>query len=205
MANLFARAKKVAPKTAKAKDEKVRISIDTEDFFDMISDVNILQTRIKSDQAKVDMITDEVKGIARSKWAEQYDSDKKNPGSVMLESNVNGDTAQVMFIAADRYITIGEERADELVEKYGEDIVEEATTFSFDSRMIEKYGEVLSNLIENSTDILESDKDKIVKAVTKFSVSKGTIDKLDNYGNVYEVMEDVRPVVSLKGAEVIKG
>ena len=37
MANLFAKAKKVAPaKTTKAKDEKVRITIEDEAFFNKI-------------------------------------------------------------------------------------------------------------------------------------------------------------------------
>ena len=47
-----------------------------------------------------------------------------------------------------------------LKETYGAEIVEEETTFSFDSTMIEKYGEVLSRLIEECGDIAEKDKEK---------------------------------------------
>jgi hypothetical protein len=71
--------------------------------------------------------------------------------------------------------------------------------------MVEKYGSVLSELISNSDEIDEEDKEKIVKAVTKFVVAKGTIDKLKTYGPVNEVFEAVKPVVMLKGPEVIKG
>jgi hypothetical protein len=110
-----------------------------------------------------------------------------------------------MFVPSDKYITISPERAEELQETYGEEIVEEETTFSFDSTMIEKYGEILSRLIEESDEIKESDKEKIIKAVTKYSVAKGTIDKFSTYGDVNEVMEDVKPVVSLKNVEIIKG
>lgn len=204
--NLFGQAKKTGAKTTTKKGtEKTRISIDTVEFFENIEDMNTLQTRMKSDKAKLDMISDEVKDLAKVKWAEQFETEGKNPGSVMLESTVNGDTAQVMFIAQDKYITIGEERAEELSETFGEDIVSEDTTFSFDSRMIAKYGEVLSNLIMGSDDIEEADKAKIIKAATKYSVAKGTIEKLDNYGDVSSVMEAVRPVVMLKGPEVING
>ena len=98
-----------------------------------------------------------------------------------------------------------EARAEELRETYGEEIVEEDTTFAFDSAMIEKYGEVLSMLIENCSDITDADKEKIIKATTKYSVAKGTIDKLNQYGDVTEVMEAVKPVVALKNVEVIKG
>ena len=152
------------------------------------------------------MISDEIKDLAKSEWAKLYGETGKNPGSVMLEHvNDLDDTAQVMFIPTDKYITINEERAEELKETYGEEIVEEETTFSFDSAMIEKYGEILSKLIEESDEIAEKDKERIIKATTKFSVAKGTLDKLAKYGEVESVMEDVRPVVALKNVEVIKG
>jgi hypothetical protein len=111
-----------------------------------------------------------------------------------------------MFVPTDRYITLNEEKAEELIETFGEDVVTEVTEFSFDAKMIEKYGEILSNLIEECDDIKESDKEKIVKAVTKYSVSKGSIDKFLDYNEDVElVMEVLKPVVALKNVEVIKG
>lgn len=206
MANLFSKAKKVAPKTTKAKDQKVRISIEDPTFFNKVQKLEELQDTLKSAKAKADMIADELKDLGKEKWANLYSETGKNPGSVMLEQvNELDDTAQFMFVPTDKYITINEERADELRETYGDDIVEEETTFSFDSKMIEKYGEVLSELIMNSPDIAESDKEKIIKATTKFSVAKGTIDNFTKYGEVSEVMEAVRPVVAMKNVEVIKG
>lgn len=206
MANLFSKAKKAAPVKAKAKDQKVRISIEDPTFFDRVQKLEQLQDTMKSAKAKADMISDELKDLGKEKWAELYSETGKNPGSVMLEQvNDLDDTAQFMFVPTDKYITINEERADELRDTYGDDIVEEETTFSFDSRMIEKYGEILSELIMNSPDIAESDKEKIIKATTKFAVAKGTIDNFSKYGEVSEVMEAVRPVVAMKNVEVIKG
>jgi flagellar hook-length control protein FliK len=205
MANLFAKAKKVAPKTTKAKDEKVRITIEDASFFDKVEKLEQLNDQMKSAKAKADMISSEIKELGKSEWAKFYTEAGKNPGTVMLENVKGEDVAQVMFVPTDKYITINEERADELRDAYGEEIVEEETTFSFDSKMIEKYGEILSELIMNSDEIAESDKEKIIKATTKFSVAKGTIDKFADYGDVEEVMETVRPVVALKNVEVIKG
>ena len=204
--NLFNKAKKVAPKTTKAKAEKVRISVEDPSFFDKVQKLEQLQDQMKSAKAKADMISDELKDLGKDKWADLYVESGKNPGSVMLEQvNELDDTAQFMFVPTDKYITIREERADELRETYGDDIVTEDTTFSFDSKMIEKYGEVLSELIMNSDDIADADKEKIIKATTKFSVAKGTIDNFNKYGDVKEVMEAVRPVVALKNVEVING
>lgn len=203
--SLFTKAKKAAPKTTKAKDEKVRITIEDASFFDKIEKLEGLNDQMKSAKAKADMISSEIKELGKSEWAKLYSDNGKNPGSVMLENIKGEDVAQVMFVPTDRYITINEDRADELRETYGDEIVEEDTKFSFDSKMIEKYGEVLSELIMNSDDIAESDKEKIIKATTKFSVAKVTIDNFNNYGDVEEIMETVRPVVALKNVEVIKG
>jgi hypothetical protein len=38
--------------------------------------------------------------------------------------------------------------------------------------MIEKYGEVLSRMIEECAEIAERDREKIIKAVTSYSVAK---------------------------------
>jgi len=122
-----------------------------------------------------------------------------------LESRVAGDTAQVMFVPSDKYISLTGEKAEALREEFGEEIVEEKTTFAFDNDMIEKYGEILSNLIEGCDEISDEDKGKIIKAVTVFSVAKGTIDVMKNYGQVSDVMEQVKPVIALKNVEVIKG
>lgn len=206
MANLFAKAKSTAKtKTTDKKDSKVRINVEDPSFFDKISNLEMLQENMKRDKAKADMISDEIKDLGKEKWAELYQKTGRNPGSVMLESVVAGDTAQVMFVPSDKYITLTAEKAEILREEYGEEIIEEKTTFTFDNDMIEKYGEVLSRLIEESDEIDEDDKGKIIKAVTAFSVAKGTIDVMKSYGKVSKVMEEVRPVIALKGAEVVKG
>ena len=207
MGNLFTKAAKSTPaKTTKGKEEKVRIKIDDSGFFDKIEKLEQLQDTMKIAKAKADMISDELRDLGKTEWAKLYDKTGKNPGSVMLEHvNVTDDVAQLMFVPSDKYITINADRADELREAFGEEIVEEETTFGFDSTMIEKYGEVLSRLIEECGDISEKDKEKIITATTTFSVAKGTIDNLSKLGDVKEVMEAVKPIVALKNVEIIKG
>ena len=207
MANLFAKAAKSAtPKTTKAKDEKVRIKIEDPSFFDKVQKLEVLNDSMKSAKAKADMISDELRDLGRDEWSNLYSKTCKNPGSVMLEHvNDSDDTAQFMFVPTDGYIKISADRAEELRETYGEEVVEEKTTFGFDSTMIEKYGEILSRLIEESTEIAEKDKEKIITATTAFSVAKGTIDNLSKLGDVKEVMEAVKPIVALKNIEVVKG
>ena len=206
MANLFAKAKKSAPaKPTKGKEEKVRLVVEDPTFFSKVEKLEALNDQMKAAKAKADMISDELRDVAKTEWLNQYERTNKNPESVMICQSQDDDTAQFMFIPMDKYITITAERAEELQETFGEEIVEEETTFSFDSAMIEKYGEILSRLIEESDEIKDADKEKIIKATTKYSVAKGTIDKFSTYGDVNEVMEAVKPVVSLKNVEIIKG
>jgi hypothetical protein len=202
--NLFSKAKTSAPKTAAKKDEKVRINLNDPDFFTKIYKLEILQDRMKSDKVQADMLSDEIKELSKEEWVRLYEKTGKNPGSIFVESVINEQTAQVMFVPSDKYLTVTPDKADVLIEKYGQDIVEEKTTFSFDNDMIEKYGEVLSNLIMKCDDISDFDKEKIIKASTSFSISKGTIDCMKSFGSVNEVMEEIKPVISLKNVEVVK-
>lgn len=205
--NLFSKAKKAAPaKKVSAKDKKVRIVVEDPDFFEKVEKLEELQGTLKTAKAKADLISDELKDLAKDKWADLYEEMNKNPESVMIvQDNEDGDTAQFMFVPTDKYITINEDRAEELKDTYGDEIVEEKTTFSFDETMIEKYGEVLSELIENSDEIEDKDKEKIIKATTAYSVAKGTISKFKEYGEVVEMMETVKPVIAIKNVEIIKG
>lgn len=203
--SLFTKAKKAAPVTKAAKDKKVRLNVTDPNFFSKVQKLEQLNDRMKSDKAVADMISDELKDLAKSEWSDYYTQTGKNPESVMIVQEVAGDTAQLMFIPTDKYITVTEARAEELQETYSQEIITEETTFGFDSTMIEKYGEILSRLIEECVEISERDKEKIITATTKYSVTKGTIDKLNQYGDVTEVMEAVKPVLALKNVEVIKG
>jgi hypothetical protein len=203
--SLFEKAKKAAPVKTSKKDDKVRISIEDPTFFEKIEKLESLQDQLKSAKAKADMISDELRDLGKSEWANLYDKTGKNPGSVLLVQENGDDTASLLFTPSDKYITITEARAEELRDVYGDEIVTEETTFGFDSTMIEKYGEILSRLIEESVEISERDKEKIITAKTTYTVAKGTIDNLSKFGEVSVVMEDVKPVVALKNVEIIKG
>lgn len=206
MGNLFNKAKSTAvTKTTKAKDEKVRLTVKDTEFFSKVEMLEILQDNMKRDKAKADMLSDEIKDTAKNEWIKLYEKTGKNPGSVMIEAKSGLNVAQTMFIPSDKYISINADRAESLIEKYGDSIVEQKTTFAFDNDMIEKYGEVLSRLIEDSLEIESDDKERIIKAVTAFSIAKGTIDVMKSFGDVSEIMEEVKPVVALKNVEVIKG
>jgi hypothetical protein len=202
--NLFQKAKTKETPKAKKKDEKVIVTIDNSDFYDKVEELQILQDRQKRDKAKADLLSDDVKTTSKSEWLKLYKSTGKNPDTILIQAEGEGGTvASVMFCPTDKYITISPERADELKEKY-EDIVDEKTVFTFNNDMLDKYGEVLSRMIMESSDIRDEDKAKIIESSTSFSIKKGSIDNMNKWGDVEEICEEIRPVVALKNIEIIK-
>ena len=98
MANLFAKAKKAAPaKTTKAKDEKVRLVVEDPTFFTKVQKLEELNDTMKSAKAKADMISDELRDVAKTEWLNQYERTNKNPESVMICQSQDDDTAQFML------------------------------------------------------------------------------------------------------------
>ena len=211
--SIFKKAKEQAePKKGKASDEKVRINIENYgeagEMFDKISELQDLQKQIKIKQTKADLISDEIKVIGREEWAKLFAKKGDNPGSVMLECVDGLNTAQCMFVPSDKFAgKIDEARSKDLQEKFGEEIVEEKTTYKFNSVMLEKYADIISDLISNSTEISDRDKDDIIEAEVVYSVKKGTLDKLNRIvptdSSIKEVMDILNPVVMLRDVEVI--
>jgi hypothetical protein len=199
----FAKANNSKKTTTTAKDKKPRVETKNPGFFNSVRELSELNERMSADKARADMLSEEIKTISKEEWISLYKSANKNPNTIMVSQEEGDKTAQVMFVPSDKYISINEERANELKEEYGDGIIEEQTTLSFDNELLEKYGEVLLNLILSSNSIADGDKSKLIVANTKYSIRKGVIDELPNYGEVEEVMEQVRPVLSLKNVSVI--
>ena len=204
---LFDKAKK-KPTTRTKKDSHVRLkpdSIDQSELFETIEEFEDVQTRAKKLTARENLLKGQLKEIALEAYVKEYEDTRKNPGTVVIEAIEGKDIAQFMFVPSDRYLTIKTEKeANELEEKLEEGIVERETTYSFDPKMLEKYAETISALIEGSDDIEEDDKSKLFIATEKYKVKSGTIDTLDNLGDIKEVFETLKPVVSLKTPQVIK-
>lgn len=210
MASLFKKAKENSPaKTVDAKKAKPRVTITEPGFFEKLKRIAFLTREIKSYKAESDLLDDELKDVGKTEWAKLYEKSGVNPESIMIEAKEGNNTAQFMLLMSDKYINIDQERADVLKEQFGDEIVTETETYQFDKEMVEKYGEVISDLIMNCGDIEENDKEKIIKAVVANSVSKGTIDKLKIYADkdgcsVSDMISVVNPVTSSKNYEYIE-
>jgi hypothetical protein len=196
--NLFAAAKTAAPaKSAKAEKEIVTINSIASDLERLAQ----VQEQIDSLSAEAKMLTESVKTESITAFVDLYEKKSKYPGSFNIEAG----RASMLFIPMDKYISLNEERANELKDKYGAEMVEENTTYIMDSALIEQYGEEISNLIMKSKKIAEEDKARLISATTKYAVSKGTIsvlsEKFGDFG-IDEIVSDIKPVFSMKNVKI---
>ncbi|MEI7960722.1 MAG: hypothetical protein WCI04_00140 [archaeon] len=155
-------------------------------------------------KTQIDIVKDELKQIGLEKYVELYKENKSNPNTFLLQDG----EGCVMFMPTDKYITIDEGRAEELIERYGEDAVTVDEKFSFDSKYLERNLEAIKKLLRETKTISDEDKKNLLVKEVKYSVSKGTIDKLYQYGSkMASVLDDVQPVIALKncGGKMEKG
>lgn len=205
---IFSKVKKKSKKATK-KTEHERVQV--EDIFETIQEIEELEKEMKSKKTKVDMLKSSVKEIAKEKFVELYKEKRKYPGTFMIESvNEDGDIAQFMFSPTDKYIKLGDEdQVEEIKKKYGEDVVEENTTYFFNNKMLEKYMDAFEEFIENSPEIDDADREKIIEGKVDQKIKKGTIEDFYNIHlekniDLTDIVEEINPIFTQKKFEVIK-
>jgi hypothetical protein len=210
--NIFNKPKVTTTKVKpKSQTDFLRIkpnSIEQDELFDLIKKFEQLGSESKKITTSVNYIKGNLKDIAVGEYLTKYEEDDKNPGSIIIEAiNDDGDVGQYLFVPQDRYIGVNSEKqANELEDKYGEGLIERTITYSFDPEMLDKYTDVISELVANCDDIEVEDKAKLFVASESYKVVSGTINELNSLelGTIKEAYEGLKPVVSIKSAEVIK-
>ena len=190
-------AKKTTVKKTTKKDDKPLIKIEGDEFDANLKSFADLSKKEKEIKTQLTMVKGYIKEVSLEKWFGLYKTNGAYPGSALVTSDSE---ASYLFAPSDRYISLKEPDSNRLKEKYGDDIVTEDVEFSFKSDLLMKYAEVLTGLIQNSTDISDDDKRNLIVAKKTLSVTKGSIEKALTVGggNVQTFLEDIQPVYALK-------
>jgi len=195
MANLFETAKKTT--TRKAKVETVVSRPDLKSTLLKMIEVNEKLAAYESLKAELD---ETIREAGKFEMIKLYNKTKKFPGTIKITTN----DAEFQFITSDRYKKIDEDRFDELSEKYGSDIVESETKYSFNTEVLLKNMDVINELLSNSDKISDDDKANLLEATTSYTVKKGTISNLTSIGgSIEDIIDDIQPVFSVKGVKSI--
>jgi len=192
---LFNKAKTSA--TKKTKTEKRLVSISGSEFDQALYEAATLDAQIKNLTAKLNAAKNIVKVASVQEWKNIYNKEGINSGSFNIESE-NGHTCQ--FIPTTKFGKISEEETyNDYVETYGAENLTEETTYSFNSKILEKNQEAIEKAIMES-DISEDDKENLLDANTKWQFKSTCLDKVkmlakDANLEIDDVLEDLSPVV----------
>jgi len=192
--NMFAKAKTGAAKKKVENHEVIALP-------NLESDV-IALAKFKVDiaalQAKASVHNANIQIAGKEAMIQFYTDKKRFPGTLKIQAG----KASFQFITSDRYKMLDEDRFMELAGEYGEDLVEEATTYSFNTKILEKHMDHISKLLMRSKILTDTEKEDLLISKTAFSIKKGTIkDVLNVCSNVEQVIEDIQPVYSIKNVK----
>ena len=202
--NIFGKAKAKAPVTKK--DDKIVVRVDGKEFAEKLAKFATLKSEIEQLETELAMSQEFVKTACISEFSKLYSEKKVNVGSFNVEAE---DGSTVMFLPTKKYIKIDEAQANVLKETYGEGIVEETTTYAFNTDVLTRNMDVISKMIEDSTEISDKDKENLIEAKTAIAVEKDALDKVYTFakesGNeVSDVITDLQPVFMMKNARTPK-
>jgi translation elongation factor EF-G len=202
--NLFKKAKENGTTTtAAAKPAKVEVVLNDKSLEATIKRLAKVQEEQDSLATEANDLTGIIKPVMVEQFTKLYNETGAYPGSFNLKAG----SASLMVIPTDKYIVIDKDRAELMQKQYGPNIVEEKDTYILDAAMVEKYGDIISKLIEKCKDIPDEDKEKLIKVETKRTIRKGTIQRLfvdfkkftgNKMGNL---LEDIKPVFQMKNVK----
>jgi len=197
--NLFASAP--VKKTAKAADDKEIVIVRDKAVINALS----AYEKAKKDLAAATAAKAEAEGIikphANELWLDRIQKTGRKPESFILSSDKHDNS--LLYIVSDAYKKIDRERYEYLSDTYGKDIVSDNSEYTMDKKMIQKYGAEISAAIMGAKGIPAADKSQIIQKIEKYSVAKGTIDKLKEFAtkaktDVATIFSEIIPTQSLK-------
>ena len=187
--NLFAAATKVK-ETIKKTDKKV---LDAPELGSKIQKYAELKQLIDSATGELKMIEGDIKATGKELFMAEYLKYKNTPDNFKIKDSTGN---SCMLIVMDKYTIVDESKAAILGNYDG--LLAENVVFKFNAELVEKYGQVLSELILNSADIDDIDKGNLITGEKSYSVAKGSIDRLMQFNDPKQVFELINPIVALK-------
>lgn len=201
--------KQTKKKAAKKKSEKIFTEVDA---FELIKEHFELTNEVDNLQKDLTNVTKELNEIGLKEWIQLYEKIGENPKSITLKSNnrKEDESATVDFEYSDRYIKIENPiLIKSLTDKYGTDVVEKVETKTLNPDLVKKYENLIAQFIQKSKYIDEEDRNSIFKTETKYTIKKGTIDKLVEIKEktkvpISEIIKDISPVFAIKRSTIIE-
>ena len=187
--NLFATATKVKETTKKTDKKVIKAPL----LADKVKRYADLKQIIDSATGELKMIEGDIKAVGKELFMKEYRQQKSTPDNFKIQDETG---SSCMLIVMDKYTIVDETKAGILGNFEG--LLSENVVYKFNAELVEKYGQVLSELILNCSAIDDMDKGNLISGEKTFSVAKGSIDRLMQYDNPEQIFELINPIVALK-------
>ena len=187
--NLFATATKVKETTKKTDKKVIKAPL----LADKVKRYADLKQIIDSATGELKMIEGDIKAVGKDLFMKEYRQQKSTPDNFKIQDETG---SSCMLIVMDKYTIVDETKAGILSNFEG--LLAENVVYKFNAELVEKYGQVLSELILNCPAIDDMDKGNLISGEKTFSVAKGSIDRLMQYDNPEQIFELINPIVALK-------
>jgi hypothetical protein len=187
--NLFATATKVKETTKKTDKKVIKAPL----LADKVKRYADLKQIIDSATGELKMIEGDIKAVGKDLFMKEYRQQKSTPDNFKIQDETG---SSCMLIVMDKYTIVDETKAGILGNFEG--LLAENVVYKFNAELVEKYGQVLSELILNCPAIDDMDKGNLISGEKTFSVAKGSIDRLMQYDNPEQIFELINPIVALK-------
>ena len=152
-----------------------------------------LKQLIDSATGELKMIEGDIKATGKELFMAEYLKYKNTPDNFKIKDSTGN---SCMLIVMDKYTIVDESKAAILGSYDG--LLAENVVYKFNAELVEKYGQVLSELILNSADIDDIDKGNLITGEKSYSVAKGSIDRLMQFNDPKQVFELINPIIALK-------
>jgi hypothetical protein len=189
----FGSAKSKSSGSTKSSDME---TVEVSGLEEKLLELDALQAQEKDVKAQLEAVKDEITEVSKQKFVELYLKNKQNPKTFLIKDG----EGCVMVIPNDKYIVIKDEsQADELIQKYGEEVVNIEEKYIFNTEVLERNMETISKLIASAKGISDDDKRNLLVKEVKYKIEKGTINNLAKYGKkLQKVIDEIQPVISVK-------
>lgn len=187
--NRFTKAKESSSSTAKKSDKKI-VTITDKSFDADLTLVAQLRTQMNSLKTKLALAEGSLKTKCVKLFVEEYQKNSAYPGSFIIESL----NSTMMLVPTDGYKKLTPESFQYLNKKYGEgEVTSEVTKYVMDDKIIQEYGDVLSEAIDKipTSKMSNEVKDRLFVTENTLIVKKGTIEKALTIGKGVNSKGDV--------------
>jgi len=173
--NKFAKAK-VSTKPVAKKDDKVIVTVTDAMHLEALKAYENGKKLEAEGKAAKEAAAGILKEMGQAKVIDNFEKTSRKLESFIITDG----KISVLFGVKDAYkrSNLDEDRIEYMKKTYGDDIIDMSTTYKFNTELVEKWGQEISEAIDASKKLPRDVKDNLIECDNKPCIKKGTIDIL---------------------------